>query len=384
MGILDTNKLLTPISDQSRCGGAKETDDKVMYEFAELNDLFASARQIQKAKGELELTPPGDLRKSFLDSKKGSPNDPYGDPKWPVIERMCVDLLTSSTKDTRILAWLFEAMVRNHGFRGLTESTGIAISLFETFGSDLFPQDSGDPMLALRSISNVNRSQTMLDGLWRVEVGSSCPISYSMNTTSQFFEKQSTDDRVKLQELGVRSRADIEKAVRDCPSAEISAFLNDLKDAIQATTRLDGYLQDKSGKEALRFSTVRDHLQTIEKWFKEMLPEVPKVDPSATTPEAGGVVSSTAASSSASGGVSGVIQTREDALRNLQRVADFFRKAEPHSPVSYAVEQAVKWGKMPLPELLKALIPDSNALGQLCRLTGIPNAMDSDGEKNSE
>ena len=63
--------------------------------------------------------------------------------------------------------------------------------------------------------------------------------------------------------------------------------------------------------------------------------------------------------------------TREDAFRSLLQVADFFRRTEPHSPVSYALEQAVRWGRMPLPELLQELISDEAVRKDLFRRTGI-------------
>jgi type VI secretion system protein ImpA len=55
-------------------------------------------------------------------------------------------------------------------------------------------------------------------------------------------------------------------------------------------------------------------------------------------------------------------------------VADYFRQSEPHSPVSYALEQAVRWGRMPLPDLLAELIPDESARTNMLRMTGIPAA----------
>ena len=42
----------------------------------------------------------------------------------------------------------------------------------------------------------------------------------------------------------------------------------------------------------------------------------------------------------------------------LQEIAEYFRRTEPHSPLAYALEQAVRWGRTPLPKLLEELIPD--------------------------
>ena len=41
-------------------------------------------------------------------------------------------------------------------------------------------------------------------------------------------------------------------------------------------------------------------------------------------------------------------QNRADALRRLEALAVYFRRTEPHSPVSYLVQRAVRWGEMPL------------------------------------
>ena len=65
------------------------------------------------------------------------------------------------------------------------------------------------------------------------------------------------------------------------------------------------------------------------------------------------------------------VQTREEAFRALLQVAEFFKRTEPHSPVSYALEQAVRWGRMPLPDLLTELLPEDSARDQLFKLVGI-------------
>jgi type VI secretion system protein ImpA len=52
------------------------------------------------------------------------------------------------------------------------------------------------------------------------------------------------------------------------------------------------------------------------------------------------------------------VQSREDAFREILRIAAFFKQTEPQGLVWYALEQAVKWGRMPLPELLAEFVPD--------------------------
>jgi type VI secretion system protein ImpA len=67
-------------------------------------------------------------------------------------------------------------------------------------------------------------------------------------------------------------------------------------------------------------------------------------------------------------------QSRADALRQLAAVADYFRRTEPHSPVSYLVQRAVRWGEMPLEAWLQNVIHDESVLAQLRETLGLKDS----------
>lgn len=77
------------------------------------------------------------------------------------------------------------------------------------------------------------------------------------------------------------------------------------------------------------------------------------------------------AARASAGGPAGAVRNREEALRALLQTADFFKRTEPHSPIAYLLEQAVRWGKMPLPDLLTELIPEESQRSQLFKMLGI-------------
>jgi type VI secretion system protein ImpA len=64
--------------------------------------------------------------------------------------------------------------------------------------------------------------------------------------------------------------------------------------------------------------------------------------------------------------------TREQAFAVLLELAAFFRRTEPHSPISHHVEEAVRWGKMDLQALLAELITDEKMRQQVLTRIGIP------------
>lgn len=52
----------------------------------------------------------------------------------------------------------------------------------------------------------------------------------------------------------------------------------------------------------------------------------------------------------------GVITSRQQAYDQLKLVMEFLRKHDPHSPVSYLLERAYKWGQLPYEDLYKDLM----------------------------
>jgi len=64
-------------------------------------------------------------------------------------------------------------------------------------------------------------------------------------------------------------------------------------------------------------------------------------------------------------------QNRADALRRLEALAVYFRRTEPHSPVSYLVQRAVRWGEMPLEAWLQDVINDEGVLSRVRETLGL-------------
>jgi type VI secretion system protein ImpA len=81
----------------------------------------------------------------------------------------------------------------------------------------------------------------------------------------------------------------------------------------------------------------------------------------------------------AAGGPGGAIRARDQALAQLAQVADYFRRTEPHSPVSYLVQRAIAWGQMPLDAWLVDVIKDNSVLAGLRETLGLKGESDSTG-----
>jgi type VI secretion system protein ImpA len=120
-------------------------------------------------------------------------------------------------------------------------------------------------------------------------------------------------------------------------------------------------------------STLQKSLDTVHTQIKKLLDQKRAEEPDPIEIEepaevgADGVAGSVAI---ASGSPTGAIQSRRDALKRLADIADYFQKTEPHSPLSYLINRAVKWGNMPLESWLKDVIKDESVLSQIHQTLG--------------
>lgn len=64
---------------------------------------------------------------------------------------------------------------------------------------------------------------------------------------------------------------------------------------------------------------------------------------------------------------------RDTALRQLREISRYFRESEPHSPLSYLLEKAIRWGQMSLAGLWQEILLEDNStlLDRIFSLTGL-------------
>ncbi|MEQ1826801.1 MAG: type VI secretion system protein TssA [Pirellula sp.] len=369
MALLNVEKILAPISDSEPCGKSKEDGENIdlLNVFAQLQIAGETARKIEKARNEIELLDQ-ESRSLVQREYTGSANDPQRDPQWREIAAMAIEILETQSKDSRVLCWLLESMLRSKGYRGFSEALDLIAKLVEAYGPTLFPVDATNPSYSLSFIYKLTKNEMFVDGISRVRVSPNSTICYASKMLASHLERASPDKRAGLQDAGLLALDQIEKGLAELDPAEIGEFMESLEIAIASAIRMDSLLQDKSGKAGFGFGQIRDELNSIRSWFKSVMPNrETESDDSTTQSSQFGSSNSTPATSATLGS----IQTREEALSSLLRVASYFRKAEPHSPLSYALEQAVRWGKMPLPNLLEDLIADRTVLSEVYRRMGI-------------
>jgi type VI secretion system protein ImpA len=303
---------------------------------------------------------------------------------------LATEAIATHSKDLWIAAWLIEALARKHGFAGLRDGFRITREMAERFWDGIHPRPDEDGYVTtVAQLTGLNGDESegaLLAPIDRIPItaaGSLRALSSADHKEAIELGKMSDlDKRNQRIEAGAVSLEMFDKAVRETPAEFYLTLLADVDQATDEFFRLGEALESRCGTapngypaapptSAIRgaLTEVRDRVQTL---AKAVLPLLEADDASATAAEQAGAGEAPAAGAETRKGMS-----RDEAFRQLLQVADYFRRAEPHSPVSYALEQAVRWGRMPLPELLTELISDSGVRDDLFRRMGIAPPQES-------
>jgi|688.fasta_scaffold68111_1 type VI secretion system protein ImpA len=368
----DFDRLLAPISEELPCGESRENSQNVELAraFSVLLAEWQAAKKLEKEWAENQLI--------FNGSQ-----DVVDRPKWMPIAEKAIDYLGQYSKDGRVLSCLVESAARVAGFAGLRDSLRLTRQLLETYQDRLNPRpESSDDYAPLDSISNnLDRSKTFADAIKQCTLSSLneySQISYFQYELARFFDEATMDEAARESAInqGRLTQARFRQIVSKIPADEIrekSGFLNEALDEARGVNRA---LQTYCSSSEVSISKTIQILETIRSWFDDvaqsfLATETSAAEAGSSGESVGGEVSAVPAIAVATAGVvSGPIASREQALSQLGIVAEYFRKTEPHSPLSYALEQAIRWGKMPLPELLQDVLRNEEVLAEVFRRIG--------------
>lgn len=368
--ILDISRLASPIEGESPVGTDLRSDASPTSPYYQVKDARSSARAIERQalmNGEAETEAPD----------------------WGPVLDLGPDLLASSAKDLEIAAYLVEALVRVHGFAGLRDGFKLVRELVENFGDDIFPlpdEDGIETRVApLTGLNGEGAEGTLLAPIKNVPITDDTSVGqFSCAHYQQGLELERVDEDVRARriEQGAVASGTFRQAVAETSAEFYQALVEDLDGAIEEFANLSDVLDSKYGSDAPPTSAIRGALDeakdTILTIARDKLDALAPDEPVETEEEGSEVIAGDGAKPQVP---AGTIQTREDAFRAIEKVADFFRRTEPHTPISYALDRIIRWGRMPLPDLWREIITDETTVDQMFRLVGIDKPRDAEGEE---
>jgi type VI secretion system protein ImpA len=375
--LLKVEPMLAPIAGGSPAGPDLRLDYSPNSLFQQIRDAREISRNIERqiAQGNHEYS--GDQL------------------EWEKVFKLGTQAIGERSKDFGIAAWVCEAAVRLHGFPGLRDALRLARKLAEDYWSGLYPQPELEegveaPPESEFVLTRVKPFEGLFAGALITPVLAIAVtedgLSFIDYRQSRELEKE-TDKNARQAKVdaGVVPLGEFMASVNNSSPEFYTLLKEDLDAALDELRRFDQVLHKKCGNDERGFS-IAPSIADVEKVLQEcqaVVAEFCKLkglfQPTAGDQPDGqaagpGQANLPAVAGGKPVGPGGV--TREDALQQLSILAEFFRRTEPHSPVSHHIEEAVRWARMGLAELLAELITDDKIRQQVFTRVGIPEAVD--------
>ena len=371
--VIDLEVLLQPISEESPSG----EDLRYSGIYDEIREARRADEDIAQGDWQSEL--------KVADFQK-------------VVE-LAIPALTSRSKDVQIAAWLSESLVKRHGFIGLRDALKLLAGLQEHFWDTLFPEiDEGDMENRANAISWVDTYVSLAakgvpitggEGYSFLDWEDSKVFDFPEDIENlESAEKQRITNLKAQAERQRRVTADMWRKERvNTRRASMETINGQIDECWLALADLNRAIEEKFDRNQMPgLTNFKKSFDQVHDQVKQILAEKRAEEPDEITAEgeeAGVDAEGNPVQSGSAGSGSGAIQGRTEALRRLDEIASFFKRTEPHSPVAYLVQRAVKWGNMPLDSWLQEVIKDQSVLYQLKETLGVGASGESTSEEYS-
>jgi len=354
---LDIDALLVPVTEEEPTGSDLREDHSPTSDYRALRDARTIARNNERsalANGQNHFINPVD---------------------WESIIEQAPAVIQNQSKDIEVATWLIEALTRVYGFNGLSAGFTLVRHLIEKYKTELHPRPDEEgiasQLTSLLGLNGFGGEGTLIAPIRAIPLtGEGTSVGpFAAWQCEQAFELERIADPAKRESRvaqGAIARPEVDQAVSETPDEYFHSLYSQLQDAITEYKSfqdvLNEYCKDDPQPTSKILEMLEDCLQTLnyiaaDRLVKNTVTELNEADEAIS--DNGQTVFNSGADS------------REAALSSLRDVAAYFRRTEPHSPISYAIEQAVYWSQLSLPALMQELIPDEGARSKYQNLTGI-------------
>jgi type VI secretion system protein ImpA len=372
---LEVEALLAPLAANDGAGEDLREDFSAGSPYQKLRDARNDARAAERAQ---DTAADGDAAVPL---------------PWREVKRIGIQVLSRHSKDFEVAAWLTEALVRLDGLAGLEAGARVIAGLAGQYWEQGFPRRDEDGWEArtapIAGLSGDGGADGMLmQPLRRFPIwhrADRAPVGLHLYQTAERVaaipadSKENKERREKLLKTGIPELAALENEAR-VDAKYLIATAVQAREAARAWAAMDAALSARLGGDSPSTGRVAEALGRIQELgikFGGALPEVAE-PPEPVSPEEaeaemplGEGEANGALPSGHAGPAQRPLRTRDDAIRQLEDLAEWFRRTEPHSPMAYTLDDAVRRARMPLPDLLAEVLPDAGQRKAMLTMLGI-------------
>lgn len=355
---IDIEALVAPVTETSPSGTNLREDSSPASTYLRLKDARSAARLAEK-------------RADQEGENLGVTSD------WRTILEIAPKALKEESKDLEVAAWLIEALARSQGFAGLRDGFCLARRLVEQYWDTLFSLEDEEGVATkvapLTVLNGVDGAGTLLQPIRKIAltkaVGEGPFLVYQYEHAVKLAESQKGGSGAVTLEAFMT-------AANASGGPFYVAMVEDIHESIAELEKLSSALEERAGRDAPPSSAIQgvltSVLEMVQSFAKDLIARATQLATRDSTDvvvaENGGEV---LAGSGGGFRLNGGVHNREEALRVLLQVAEYFRQNEPHSPVANTLEELVRRARMPFSDLLLELLADKSAWRSALTSAGI-------------
>lgn len=345
-------------------------------------DATVAARLLEPVAGDQPCGPDLEYDPALIELQTlaaGKPEQQFGDkiipgeePDWPAVGAAATALL-GRTKDLRVATLLVRSTTRVDGVAGLVAALGWMDQLLQNFWPQLHPaldaDDNDDPTMRVSALQTL-ADATMLVADFRearvVSVRGIGPLKVRDFEAALGGASARAGEQALTQEqlTGV-----LREVLEQQPAA-----LDHAVAALGAVTALQETFNRMCGRgDLLDLTLLRRPAHVLSQVCRPLLSGAGAQAASDTAADEhqGGDAAPAARVASASVAAPGLIASRDDAVRALDKVIDYLRKAEPSNPAPLLIERAKRLIGADFMAIMADLAPD--AVGTVEHISGRRN-----------
>lgn len=345
MKLVDTETLLQPVSPDSPAG------DNLEYDPA-----FLELERIAQGKPEQHM---------------GDAVIPAEPPDDNAVLTQATALL-DRTKDLRVAAHLFQALLRRSGFEGLEQGLGLVYGLLDRYWDRLHPEldadEDNDPTMRV----------TALVGL--------CTGSVLSALRARPLIVSRSFGQIGLRELAIAAgeqpqpedgpkfeQSTVEAAFQEVDADSLERLAHTLRDALQHLSGIDAAFESHApgrGPDLTPLAKVIRQASAAVQTRLDGRHAAPTANESPAPAASDNGAAQPARAAAPVSPLTGEIASREDVVRVLDKICAYYARYEPSSPLPLLLERCKRLVHMSFAEIVRDLAPD--AMSQVELIAGKP------------
>ena len=332
MSVFDVEALLAEVSPDNPSGENLEYDPS-----------FGEMERAAEGKQEQQM---GD---TIVEAEEGD---------WREVKKMALELL-SRTKDVRVCVFLAAASLRIDGLEGFRDSLAILLGIVQRYWETFYPQldadDDDDPTMRINALATVCDQQIMIRGVSQVALVKSTVLGvFSYQDVQNSLTAKNSDEEGESSSSAMDG---INAAFLDCDLQELQNTNSLVGECSEIIVSLQNDLNNQLGAgSAPNFEKIGNLLNGISRVVGEKLTlrgvsDVPEELPSVEGPDENQVTENVVRRSDE-------VESREDVIRAIEKICNYYERSEPSSPIPLLLERAKRLASKSFLEIIRDLAPD--------------------------